>query len=288
MGVTNENFTNERTDGNGQCSPNFEPEDQTVAPPLIIAPGSPLNDPRTINDQGTTKGLFTLFGASGVTSDISSDIENFAIFMRLNGAPGQCAFNSRTDTSGNAQCFSLTCTATTAGCVNPNPSQADVDSIQRGAKLFGSLDPNKPGSLTSNVADNNPATTAISTIGCVLCHSDFLTTMSSQAGSLNSTSFHPFSDFALHTMDPGLADGVKQGSADGQQFRTAPLWGIGQRLFFLHDGRTADLLTTINDHCITPTATTPSEACSVITKFKALPATGTGSKQDILNFLRSL
>ena len=31
-------------------------------------------------------------------------------------------------------------------------------------------------------------------------------------------------------------------AAQGDMFRTTPLWGIGQRLFFLHDGRTSDLL----------------------------------------------
>ena len=53
--------------------------------------------------------------------------------------------------------------------------------------------------------------------------------------------FTPFSDIALHGMGAGLADDISQGEADGDQFRTAPLWGIGQRLFFLHDGRTPDL-----------------------------------------------
>ena len=40
-------------------------------------------------------------------------------------------------------------------------------------------------------------------------------------------------------MGPGLADGIVQGGAQGDEFRTAPLWGLGQRIFFLHDGRTA-------------------------------------------------
>ena len=101
-------------------------------------------------------------------------------------------------------------------------------------------------------------------------------------------------------MDSGLADGVTQGSAGPNQFRTAPLWGIGQRLFFLHDGRRTGLLNTIKDHA--PNAGTVStnctaamgEACQVIVLFNNLPPTctttacPTGSQQDILNFLRSL
>jgi hypothetical protein len=112
---------------------------------------------------------------------------------------------------------------------------------------------------------------------------------------LNSAKFHPFSDFALHTMDGQLADGVTQGAAGSQQFRTAPLWGLGQRLFFMHDGRANNLLTAIEDHCLpTPTGSTlpASEACSVISSFNSLPptsgTTGAASKQDVLNFLRSL
>jgi CxxC motif-containing protein (DUF1111 family) len=40
-------------------------------------------------------------------------------------------------------------------------------------------------------------------------------------------------------MGSNLADGIKQGAAGPDPFRTAPLWGVGQRLFFLHDGRTS-------------------------------------------------
>ena len=41
---------------------------------------------------------------------------------------------------------------------------------------------------------------------------------------------------------------ISQGAAGGDQFRTAPLWGLGQRIFFLHDGRTADVVQTIQAH----------------------------------------
>ena len=65
--------------------------------------------------------------------------------------------------------------------------------------------------------------------------------MSKFAGMSNIT-YHPYSDFALHHMGSRLSDGINQGAAGPDQFRTAPLWGLGQRLFFLHDGRTSDLL----------------------------------------------
>jgi CxxC motif-containing protein (DUF1111 family) len=295
MGVDNELFPNERTNGNGNCLPtatDFQPEDQVVVPPLVNPPaaGSGFEDTRTVTQ------INTAFGPSGLVSDITNDIDNFAVFMRLNAAPGQCAFNSRTGpasgtgTVGPAQCFSLTCTSATAGCVNPNPSATAVASIQRGSQLFGSINPAVTGSLTSVVP---PPAGTLRTIGCVLCHSDLLTTTTSLTPELSDKSFTPFSDFALHTMDPTLADGVTQGDATGSQFRTAPLWGIGQRLFFLHDGRASDLLTAITDHAPNAGTTTSNncaatpnnEACQVIVLFNSLPAS---EKQDMLNFLRSL
>lgn len=58
---------------------------------------------------------------------------------------------------------------------------------------------------------------------------------------------------------------MSQGQAGPREFRTAPLWGLGQRLFFLHDGRTSDLVAAIRAH-----ASTGSEANRVIQKFAAL------------------
>ena len=60
----------------------------------------------------------------------------------------------------------------------------------------------------------------------------------------------------------------------------APLFGVGQRAFFLHDGRALDLVTAIEDH-----ASSGSEANTVISSFNALPA---ATQQNIINFLRSL
>jgi CxxC motif-containing protein (DUF1111 family) len=95
-----------------------------------------------------------------------------------------------------------------------------------------------------------------------------------------------FSDIALHHMGPGLADGISQGVAGGDEFRTAPLWGLGQRIFFLHDGRTSDLTQAILAHRSNGNGTFPaSEANAVINNFAALSAT---DQQNLLNYLRSL
>jgi CxxC motif-containing protein (DUF1111 family) len=97
---------------------------------------------------------------------------------------------------------------------------------------------------------------------------------------MGNLTYHPFSDFALHHMGSGLADGVNQGAAGPDQFRTSPLWGVGQRLFFLHDGRTASLVTAIAAH-----ASPGSEANQVISNFNLLPVS---DRQAIINYLRSL
>jgi CxxC motif-containing protein (DUF1111 family) len=81
-------------------------------------------------------------------------------------------------------------------------------------------------------------------------------------------------------MGKGLADDIPQADATGSEFRTAPLWGIGQRIFFLHDGRTTDLLQAILAH-----ESAGSEASKVIDNFNALSAV---QQQDLLDFLRSL
>jgi CxxC motif-containing protein (DUF1111 family) len=87
-------------------------------------------------------------------------------------------------------------------------------------------------------------------------------------------------------MGPGLADQVSQGLAGGDEFRTAPLWGLGQRLFFLHDGRATNLLQAIAAHSSAANATFPaSEANAVVARFNALTVS---DRQAILVFLRSL
>jgi CxxC motif-containing protein (DUF1111 family) len=89
-----------------------------------------------------------------------------------------------------------------------------------------------------------------------------------------------FSDLLVHHMGTNLADGVTQGGAGPDEFRSAPLWGLGQRIFFLHDGRTRDLVDAIHEH-----ASQGSEANGVINNFNKLTP---GQQQDLLNFLRSL
>ena len=126
-----------------------------------------------------------------------------------------------------------------------------------------------------------------SEIGCALCHTPSLATSAvATVAALSNKTANLYSDLALHNMGPGLADEISQGGARGDEFRTAPLWGLGQRIFFLHDGRTDNLVTAIHEHrSAGNNKFGPSEANKVVDNFDDL---GNSSKQDLLNFLRSL
>ena len=124
------------------------------------------------------------------------------------------------------------------------------------------------------------------TIGCALCHTPALTTKMSSNPALSSKAANLYSDLLVHHMGPNLADDIIQGQAGPDDFRTAPLWGLGQRIFFLHDGRTNDLLQAIEAHASAGNFRFPSsEANTVIAIFNHLSE---NQKQDILNFLRAL
>jgi CxxC motif-containing protein (DUF1111 family) len=195
QGVASEAFPNERDDTQG-CLFNAAPEDSTN-----LAVSEPTNSP---------------------ASDFSSDVVNFAAFMRLLAAP--------------------------------TPATPTNTSVQGSNQFIN--------------------------IGCGRCHIPQHTTGQSPFGGQRQVTLSPLSDFALHNMGTGLQDQVSQGAANGQQFRTAPLWGVGQRVFFLHDGRTNNLVTAIQAH-----ASAGSEANQVINNFNLLSPS---DRQAIIVYLRSL
>ena len=150
-----------------------------------------------------------------------------------------------------------------------------------------------------------------SDVGCALCHTPAFKTRgvanpqvpSQEIGphvvALRGKTVNLFSDLLVHHMGATLADNVSQGNAGPDEFRTTPLWGLGQRLFFLHDGRTSDLLVAIRDHRSAAHSEGgdnpardaqsgsygPSEANAVVARFEELTEL---DKQAILNFLRAL
>jgi len=91
--------------------------------------------------------------------------------------------------------------------------------------------------------------------GCTGCHTPkFVTRRDSIAPEQSFQLIWPYSDFLLHDMGEGLADGRPEGRAGGREWRTAPLWGIGLtetvsgHTLLLHDGRARSLLEAILWH----------------------------------------
>jgi CxxC motif-containing protein (DUF1111 family) len=137
-------------------------------------------------------------------------------------------------------------------------------------------------------ASINSGSAVFDSVGCANCHMRSMTTGSHSSPALSSALAKLFSDLLVHDMG-NLGDGISQGLASAMGFRTAPLWGVGQRYYFLHDGRTSDLIVAIRAHADSGTGAggddPASEANIVIQRFNAL---STADKQNLLNFLRSL
>jgi len=210
---------------------------------------------------------------SGEAYNVEMGVTNENFPDEREGAPASCLFNSTPEDYTNYDAvgdqipsdvvgfsdfmrFLAPPTPSTQG-IPGNPSQ---QSIQNGQKMFTQAH-------------------------CDMCHTPSMqTATSSFSTSLSQQNAQLFSDLLVHNMGAGLADRVTQGSAGGDEFRTAPLWGVGQRVFFLHDGRSGPanggLLDAIREH-----AGPGSEANQVIQLFNSLTDQ---QKQDLLNFLRSL
>jgi CxxC motif-containing protein (DUF1111 family) len=141
-------------------------------------------------------------------------------------------------------------------------------------------------------------------VGCALCHNPQYTTKSNvtlptnftggKTAVINALSVQPvnlFSDLLIHHMGPGLADCMQFGQAQGDQWKTTPLWNLSSRTVYLHDGRTTDLPTAIQLHQSFAGAaacgnTYPdSEANAVIDNFNALSP---GDRNTLLGFLGTL
>jgi len=128
--------------------------------------------------------------------------------------------------------------------------------------------------------------TQFTNAGCVYCHTTSFKTPPASRPALGNVTINLYSDLLVHHMGPGLADGLTQGGAGPDEFRTAPLWGIGQRLWFMHDGRTNDIVQAIEDHMSNANGQYPaSEANQAVTNFNNMSST---NQQDLVNFLRSL
>jgi hypothetical protein len=116
----------------------------------------------------------------------------------------------------------------------------------------------------------SPGAAVFATVGCANCHKPSYTV----PGSNNVLTARLYSDLLLHDMGPGLGDGFQQGSATGNEFRTAPLWRVADRVHLLHDGRATTMLEAILLH--------GGQASDAVAAFNALSA---ADRQALLAFL---
>ncbi|MFQ5530352.1 MAG: di-heme oxidoredictase family protein, partial [Gemmatimonadota bacterium] len=105
------------------------------------------------------------------------------------------------------------------------------------------LAPPAPGEMT---ARRQRGSDVFNAIGCASCHVPEFVTGPSVIPAIEGRRVALFSDLLLHDMGPGLADNRPDGDASGQEWRTAPLWGLrvmrdflNGDAFLLHDGRAA-------------------------------------------------
>jgi CxxC motif-containing protein (DUF1111 family) len=221
---------------------------------------------------------------SGEAYNVEMGVSN-TLFAQDRPLPGEDQFGGGLPTN----CLNLTTTGYPEDTSNPaaSPQAAVLDDVSAFANFMRFLAPPPTGSVVLNGVTVSGWSIAnggqlFSAIGCAICHNPTpgTTQPSNFTGSLSRAPVNAFSDIEIHHMGVELADNVSQGGAGGDQFRTAPLWGLGQRIFLLHDGRTTNLLGAIQAH-----QSNGSEATQVEENFDVLSPS---QKQDLLNFLRSL
>ncbi len=244
--------------------------------------------------QFNTGGTFNTSGNDGTITRFGWKAQNKSLLIFVEeaynveqGVTNEGFPNERTGGAGSTQ-----------GCLGLNPTPEDITNLgAEGSVSDVSADtlnfalairlskaaapataPFTIGKTTISANEVTEGSNQFANVGCASCHTPSLTTAGASFDpAMSNVTFHPYSDFAIHHMGSGLADGITQGNAGSDQFRTAPLWGVGQRLFLLHDGRTSSLTAAIEAH--------GGDAATVISNFNKLSAS---DQQDIVYFLRSL
>jgi CxxC motif-containing protein (DUF1111 family) len=212
---------------------------------------------------------------AGEAYNVEMGVTNELFQQERDETPG-CVFNATPEDTVNF---------TPTPAAGSNPNTAVLSDIEAFADFMRMLAPPTPAAATPS-SEKGRATFA--KIGCVHCHTPSLTTgakiasgsSTSPSVALSNQTANLYSDLIVHHMGQGLADGITQGGAGPDEFRSAPLWGVGQRVFFLHDGRTTNLVQAVQDH-----RSPGSEANKVIENFNRLT---TQQQQEVIDFLRSL
>jgi CxxC motif-containing protein (DUF1111 family) len=216
---------------------------------------------------------------AGEAYNVEMGISNQLFPQERDETPG-CIFNPTPNDTLN-----LTTSPSTASNPSSISNPAVISDIEAFANFMRMLAPPTPAPPTPS---SEKGRELFAKVGCAHCHTPSFTTgkmiasgsTTSPSAALSNQTVNLFSDLLVHHMGKGLADGITQGSAGPDEFRTAPLWGVGQRVFFLHDGRSSNLVDAITDH-----RSHGSEANKVVEHFNRLSIQ---EQQEIIDFLRSL
>jgi CxxC motif-containing protein (DUF1111 family) len=157
------------------------------------------------------------------------------------------------------------------GKADPLPTgEDDANDIDALTRFMRSMKAPPRGPITAAVTAGQ---TTFNNIGCAVCHVATITT----APALGDKNIHPFSDFLLH--DVGTGDGIVQNGGQGTRnlLRTAPLWGIGGRTRFMHDGASLTITSAIQRHA--------GQATTAQNNFNTLSAQ---NQSDVVAFIFSL
>jgi CxxC motif-containing protein (DUF1111 family) len=237
----------------------------------------------TVNRSGND-GTITRFGwkaqnksllmFAGEAYNVEMGVTNQLFPQERDETPG-CVLNATPEDTSNF----------TPARAAPAQNAAVLSDIEAFANFTRMLAPPTPAADTPSIKRGRDT---FANVGCGLCHTPSFTTAKAVASgssarssaALSNQPVHLWSDLLVHHMGSDLADGITQGGAGPDEFRTAPLWGVGQRVFFMHDGRTSDLLQAIEYH-----RGRDSEANRIIEQFEGLSRE---QQQDVVNFLRAL
>lgn len=159
----------------------------------------------------------------------------------------------------------------------PETSDGQVDDVVNYCRM---LAPPEPGAWTDM---NRRGQTVFNASGCSSCHVATLRTGAHEIETLANRDVTLYSDLLLHDLGATLADQRPDGSADGYEWRTAPLWGmrivrlfLNGQMFLLHDGRARSTEEAILLH--------GGEAAAARDSFAALPAT---DRAALIDFVES-
>ncbi|NKI97155.1 di-heme oxidoredictase family protein [Rhizobacter sp. SG703] len=162
--------------------------------------------------------------------------------------PAKCTTANRTDTGLTEDALKLLERYVALLAV---PAQRSVASgYPKGVTPLAALNPD-----VNKIAAGE---TVFNTLKCQSCHVQSMTTGStSEFQEVRDQKIKPYTDMLLHDMGADLGDGLTEGLATGNMWRTSPLWGIGYtelvagktiKVGYLHDSRARNLTEAIMWH----------------------------------------